>query len=342
MPREGPKAFLSFARFRFSLRVTNLMVLPPYKGAVFRGAFGNAFRRLACLFPQRKCPACEQRGQCLYAAVFEPSPPPQYPDAGKFHQAPRPYVLNPPLTTKSTINPGEVLSFELVLVGRAVDAIPYFIVIFSEIGRRGLGRDRGSFELLIVELLSQNEPTPLYHSRSPALAAFEAESGPQTRPGDEQVNSLTLQFLTPLRLKEKGDLVTRFTFSLFWERLTQRLSLLSAFYEKNPRLPDFTPLSSQASQIQVLRHDLHWHDWERYSRRQDATMKFGGLVGRITLQGPLGPFMPFLRLGAQVNVGQETTFGLGRYSLIINPTKNSRDRGEYDEAIPLPHLVPAV
>lgn len=209
-----------------------------------------------------------------------------------------------------------MLSFELVLVGRAVDAIPYFIVIFSETGRRGLGRDRGRFELLSVELLSQDQPTTIYHSRSPALTAFEPKSGPQTRPGDELVNSLTLEFLTPLRLKEKGDLVTRFTFPLFWERLTQRLSLLAAFYEKNPRLPDFMPLASQASQIQAARHDLRWHDWERYSRRQDATMKFGGLVGRVSLQGPLGPFVPFLRLGAQVNVGQETTFGLGRMQII--------------------------
>ncbi|MEW6296015.1 MAG: CRISPR system precrRNA processing endoribonuclease RAMP protein Cas6 [Candidatus Diapherotrites archaeon] len=291
------------------------MTLPPYKGAVFRGAFGNAFRRLVCLVPKDKCSNCRHREKCLYTAIFEPSPPPQYPDAGKFHQAPRPYVLNPPLTAESTFNPGEVLSFELVLVGRAIDAIPYFIVIFSETGRHGLGRDRGRFELLSVELLSQDQSTIIYHSRSLSLTAFEPESGPQTKPKDDQVNRLTLEFLTPLRLKEKGDLMTRFAFPLFWERLTQRLSLLAAFYEKNPQLPDFAPLSSKASQIQEVRHDLRWHDWERYSCRQDATMKFGGLVGRVSLQGPLDPLLPFLRLGAQVNVGQETTFGLGRYSL---------------------------
>lgn len=295
------------------------MRLPPYKGAVFRGAFGNAFRRLVCLVPRKECSACNHRGRCLYAAVFEPSPPPQYIDAAKFHQAPRPYVLNPPLTTHATFNPGEILSFELVLLGRAVDAIPYFIVIFTEIGRRGLGRDRGRFDLVSVELLSQNGSTPIYQSRDSALTAFEPETGPWPRPGDDLVTDLTLEFLTPLRLKVKGDLVTRFAFPLFWERLTQRLSLLAAFYERPPGLPDFTPLSSQVPYIRVVCHDLHWHDWERYSRRQDATMKFGGLVGQVTLQGPLGSFLPWLRLGAQVNVGQETTFGLGRLQLVETP-----------------------
>ena len=166
-----------------------------------------------------------------------------------------------------------------------------------------------------VELPSQDKSITIYHSRSPSLTTFEPKSGPQTRPGDEQVDNLTLEFLTPLRLKQKGDLVTRFTFPLFWERLTQRLSLLTTFYEKTPRFPDFASLTSQASCIKATRQDLRWHDWERYSRRQDATMKFGGLLGRINLQGPLGSFLPFLRLGAQLNVGQETTFGLGRYSL---------------------------
>ena len=252
LPLEEPRPFLSFARFRFSLRVTSRIVLPPYKGAVFRGAFGNAFRRMVCISHIRECSACEQRGQCLYAAVFEPSPPPQYQDAGKFHQAPRPYILNPPLIARATFNPGEVLSFELVLVGRAVDAIPYFIVIFTEMGRRGLGRDRGRFDLVSVELLSPNGSTPIYQSHNHTLAAFEPEAGPWSLPEDEQVTYLTLQFLTPLRLKEKGDLVTRFAFPLFWERLTQRLFLLSAFYERLNRLPDFNHLSSQASHIRVM------------------------------------------------------------------------------------------
>ncbi len=76
-----------FERFRFTIKVSSLMVLPPYKGAVFRGAFGNAFRRVVCAVPRADCAACILRQKCLYVSIFEPPPPANYPDAAKFSQA---------------------------------------------------------------------------------------------------------------------------------------------------------------------------------------------------------------------------------------------------------------
>ena len=326
MPLEGPHPFLSFARFRFSLRVTSLMVLPPYKGAVFRGAFGNAFRRLACVAPKTECLSCDLRQRCLYVAIFEPSPPPGYRDAAKFRQAPRPYVLNPPLTTRDSFHPGEPLDFELALIGPAIEALPYFIHIFQEVGRRGLGRERGKYELLRVDVLQHGASRPVYESATVTLSAFAPEQEPLHFPEDNRISSVTLRFLTPLRLKEKGDLVTRLIFPLLFENLVRRFRLLAAFYsgngtrsgpECNPISPAVGLLSAQAAEIQVSKNDLHWFDWERYSRRQDASMKFGGLLGSITFSGNLAPFLPYLRLGEVMHLGQATTFGLGRYSLDI-------------------------
>lgn len=185
------------------------MVLPPYKGAVFRGAFGNAFRRLACIAPKADCPACDLRRKCLYVAIFEPPAPPGYRDAAKFSQAPRPYVLNPPLITRQSFRPGETLEFDLVLIGPAIEALPYFIHIFMEMGRQGLGRERGKYELLRVDLLQNDAAHPVYEASTRTLRAFRPEAGPASLPEDDRAASLTLQFLTPLRLKEKGDLVAR-------------------------------------------------------------------------------------------------------------------------------------
>ncbi|MBN1227558.1 MAG: CRISPR system precrRNA processing endoribonuclease RAMP protein Cas6 [Deltaproteobacteria bacterium] len=315
--RKRQKNLLPYERFRFSLGVMNLMVLPPYKGGIFRGSLGNAFRHVVCVTPQQECATCLLREKCLYMSLFEPPPPPDYQYAAKFSKAPPPYVLNPPLTNRQAFHPRDTLDFELVLIGRAIDALPYFAYTFMEMGRKGLGRERGKYEIDRVDLMRDAATTQIYDGRTQTLSTYPQKEEPESHARDETVSALTLDFLTPLRLKVKGDLVTRLTFPLLFERLAQRLTLLAAFYGTNSRMPDFTSLIDRSREIEVSADTLHWYDWERYSGRQKTTMSLGGLRGKISFSGDLTPFMPFLRLGEQVNVGQSTSFGLGRYKTVI-------------------------
>jgi hypothetical protein len=312
-PPESPHALFLFERFRLSIEVRSLMVLPRYKGAVFRGAFGNAFRRVVCAVPRADCATCILRSKCLYVSIFKPSPPANYPDAAKFSQAPAPYVLNPPLTSRQAFHPGDNLDFELVLIGPAIEALPYFIYTFTEMGKRGLGRERGRYALTRVDLVRGEESTRIYDGRTQMLSPYPPAAVIDATPEEDEVTAVTLHFLTPLRLKVKGDLVTKLTFPIFFERLAQRRALLTAFYGSPDTSPDFSRLQALAQNITVTNDELHWYDWERYSARQKATMKYGGLRGKISFSGDLGPFMSYLRLGQEVNVGLSTTFGLGRY-----------------------------
>ncbi|MGA2403994.1 MAG: CRISPR system precrRNA processing endoribonuclease RAMP protein Cas6 [Syntrophobacteraceae bacterium] len=329
-----------FERFRLSIEVRSLMVLPPYKGAVFRGAFGNAFRRVVCAVPRVDCAVCMLRQRCLYVSIFEPPPPASYPDAAKFSQAPPPYVLNPPLTNRQAFHPGDSLDFELVLIGPAIEALPYFIYTFTEMGKRGLGRERGRYALACVDLVRGEESIRVYDGAAQMLTAYPLNDYTQHQPEENGVSDITLHFLTPLRLKVKGDLVTQLTFPVLFERLAQRLILLTAFYGSGAAsegkrrvwpdspgcggpppaaLPDFSPLLTLAQSIVVTNDELHWYDWERYSARQKETMKYGGLRGNMTISGNVAPLLPCLRLGEVVNVGQATTFGLGRFKMEVIP-----------------------
>jgi hypothetical protein len=256
------------------------------------------------------------RLKCLYVSIFEPPPPANYPDAAKFSTAPAPYVLNPPLTNRQAFHPNDVLDFEMVLIGPAIQALPYFIYTFTELGRKGLGRERGRYALEKVDLLRGEEVSPVYDGGTQVLTPILPNGRLEPRPEENGVSTLTLNFFTPLRLKVKGDLVTRLTFPVFFDRLAQRLTLLATFYNSAATPPDLSPLLTLAANVEVTENELHWYDWERYSARQKETVKYGGLKGRIAFSGGLGPFMPYVKVGQQVNVGQSTTFGLGRYSIL--------------------------
>jgi hypothetical protein len=305
-------------RFRFILYLSGPNVFPPYKGAMFRGAFGNALKRVMCVRWGAKCADCLLRSQCIYLATFEPTPPAGFEDAGRFGNAPAPYVIDPPLSRRREYRAGEALGFDLVLIGRAVDLFPYFLYAFVELGRKGLGPRRGRFRVDRVDLLRAGGDTCVYDGGAERLYALPPAPPPQAPHGGDagECERLRLEFLTPLRLKEKGKLVTRLTFPLLFERLAQRLALLSAFYgEDGGTPPDFSELLEPAESVQVEADHLHWFDWKRYSSRQKSEMNFGGLVGLIDFRGPLTPFLPWLRLAEQINVGQSTTFGLGRVLL---------------------------
>jgi len=69
---------------------------------------------------------------CPYTAVFQPFVPEGSEKISKNRDIPRPFVIKPPLETKETYLPGERLSFDLVLVGKIKDYLPYFIVTFKE------------------------------------------------------------------------------------------------------------------------------------------------------------------------------------------------------------------
>jgi len=49
-----------------------------------------------------------------------------------------------------------------------------------------------------------------------------------------------------------------------------------------------------------IKRALYWHDWERYSNRQETRMKLGGFMGEITYEGEFEP----IKLGEYMHVRQ--------------------------------------
>lgn len=307
---------IEYSSFSFRLTATEPVILPSYKGATLRGGFGNAFRRVVCALKRNDCEGCLLNKTCVYAYIFETAPH-QGSDALRNYRAvPHPFILEPPLETKQEYATGEAICFGLILVGRAAEYLPYFIYSFAELGKVGLGRGRGKFELTGVR--NTGDGKPVYSSSSGAINGFERRclDIPDELVKDEATEELTVNFLTPARLMHEGRLASEIEFATLLRQLLRRLSNLSYFHCSNSKSSlDFRAAIAMAGEVNIKTNKLGWYDWERYSARQDTRMKMGGVVGTVTYSGNIAPFLPFLRAGQILHVGKGTSFGLGKYQI---------------------------
>jgi hypothetical protein len=299
---------------RFHLRTTTPLKLPVYKGSTFHGAFGWALRQLY---------------RPLYDFLFESPPPPSSVPRREEHTSvlPKPFVLVPPLGTQCDYPPGSDLSCDLLLIGPAYPCLAACLCAFDRLGHEGLGKGHGRFDLIRVERL---------HPAAPPSLLFCADTGIWGDPGppttaqevvapwqDLRPTTVTLEFQTRLRLKKDNRLLRiPPDFSTFLERVRARLNMLAWAYHGRVLIDETRKqaLLGQAKQVTIQAHDLVWDDWSRYSGRQREWMKFGGLLGSISYEGDLMPFMPCLALGEWLHVGGKTSFGLGKYTITIGKT----------------------
>lgn len=307
--------------YRFTLTPLTQIGLPPFKGSALRGGFGHAFKSMVCFQPEVKsCADCLLRYDCPYSYVFETPRPLESSVLRGNERIPLPLVIEPPLDGLSEYAPGESLTFCVILIGKAVDFLAYFIVTFQELGRRGLGRTRGRFRVAQVEAVNQlsGDQLPIFdqaqpdHIRLSPLRLDRRTIDPYaaTLPTDR----ITLDFLTPTRLKHGGRWVKQGPpFQALIKTLLGRISSLSYFHCGQRWEVDFRGLIDRAAEVGIAQQETHWEDWSRFSGRQKQRVEMGGLMGRITYEGDLSDYLPLLALGQLIHVGKGTVFGNGQY-----------------------------
>ncbi len=307
-----------FAQFDFFLNPIELIRLPPYKGSTIRGAFGNAFKKVVCVTREKDCNSCILSKKCAYSYIFET---PLSSDSSKMRRypfAPHPFVITPPLEEKRDYLPGEVLCFELLLIGKAIDFLPYFIYTFDELGRRGIGKGNGRYRLEEVRVFHPRVKGRLIYSfRDKILHSDFSVIGVNDLYSFNSTPSvMKFKFLTPTRLKYDERLTSDLQFHVLMRNLLRRISLLSYFHCNEDLVLDFKGLIEEARRISLLRSELRWFDWERFSSRQSTRMYMGGFVGEVIFEGDFSRFIPFLLLGEYIHVGKGTSFGLGKYKIL--------------------------
>jgi len=305
------------AKFDFSIISEERLLLPPFKGSTLRGGFGSVFKRIICLERGGDCSRCILKEKCVYLYIFETPPPEDAKMMRKYPKAPHPFVLTPPTDERSQYNKGDRLNFELLLIGNAIDYLPYFIFVFSELGKRGLGKGRGKFRIDAVWSIKDGKKVKIFDGERGILTGKYDRISFNLVDEGEKIKRLRLNFITPTRIKFGGKYTDNVEFSIIFRNLLRRISLLSYFHCNEELDLDYKGMIKKAEEVRTLEKDVRWVDIERYSTRQGTRMKIGGFVGEASYEGELSPFLPFLRLGEFVHLGKGTSFGLGKYRILL-------------------------
>jgi hypothetical protein len=209
--------------------------------------------------------------------------------------------------------------------GCSVGYLSHFIFALERLGQRGLGARRVRCALSYVDSSLDGQKWVLYSAEDgiPRSAdGFEKSiflplRPPAPFPGKTLPQRVTINLLTPLRVVYDSRLANELPFHVLVRSLLRRIGHLSYFHcGGDPSALGFRDWIDLASHVETVEQDLKWFDWERYSSRQQTTMRMGGLLGHVTFEGPVAPFHPFLAAGEVIHAGKGTSFGLGCFRLV--------------------------
>lgn len=310
---------IKYLRLHFVAEAMDDCMLAPYLGSTLRGALGHAFRNNSCMSRKSNCNKCMFIKHCAYAYIFETMRESIADSKHAIHaHVPHPFIIEPPEQGTRALTSGDKIQFSVVLVGRAREYYPFFIMAFEQALWRGLGQNRNRFKLLEVKqrisdcLTIWRGGNEIVNSPVEEIASFLEPIEP--------IDKITINTITPLRIVAKGRLTDELPFKVLIKSVFRRLDLLDKVHGSGYGLGiPFGEFIRKTDDIEYLCQEstTRWHDWTRFSNRQNTSMQLGGVHGELSYAGDLTAFIPFLRMAEVLHVGKNTSFGLGQYRLIV-------------------------
>jgi hypothetical protein len=253
-----------------------------------------------------------------FAALFDP-PLSSDPVLVRRHQRPGPgFVIRSSLGEPRNYDCGQMLRLPVVLLGSAVQQLGYFAATLRQLGRMGLSRGEGLFDLVAIEaedpsgnLLCLWKDGSVAVEMAPPIIGVPWWLDRRDFAGEE----VCLEFITPARLLSAGKPLFRPNFSQIFPFVLRRVTSMIAAHCACEVLADPGPLLAAARSLEESDNRLEWRDY-KILERADRDQEIGGIVGSLRLAGEtLGAILWVMHLGSLLNVGKNSAYGAGSYRL---------------------------
>ena len=335
---------LPLARLRFDLQTLEDAPVPAYKGDMLRMALLWWLSEFWCPMPDRCRHGCRRPDVCMFGRLCEPPVDPAWPSRVRHlmgNSPPPAYALWDRQDRRGHLAAGDAWSFELTLVGElALRQIPAIVAAVQQGAEQGMGRIRLRSRVRQVVAVGAVPDSPQVERRLAVeqpqgdgmvltwqsyrldeVAFGYREVAGRAGSGSEPVRALSLRYLSPVKIKERGQWVEVPAFSAVMRALVRRLRILSQVHGAGewPQ-PEFGPLLDLAEMVRLEHHETFWTGYDRWSRR-GGQHEVEGFIGQAWYAGDdLRPLLPILWLGQWVHVGKGYVIGNGRYTVELAGT----------------------
>jgi hypothetical protein len=287
---------------------------PAVKTLLLRSGLGFHLRRRECLTGAPDCAGCPRQRECWYSYAFD-SP------AALFAAAPlqrldehnaHPFYLASALSDLRTMPAGAALPCLLTVFGRTAPLLNRILNALAEAGQSARWGARFRLATVTSPLHPEVWREGAHTLVRPAEPLWPAWEIPQQR----DVRAARLRFLSPLRLRIRGQLQTRPDFTGICRSLLRRIHVLAGLYGGVSAPAGWTSsLLDQAAAAIVVASSGQSFREHRNSGRQHRRIILDGVNGQITVAGDLSALWPFLEVGQWIGIGASTGHGLGAYVL---------------------------
>jgi len=310
----------------FTTEVVTPLELDEHSGAALRGnLFEAVWKRFCTNKAAPTCAECPLHTLCPVSALVAPLRE-EHP---RGRDIPRPYSIVPPLEGARYYAPEEQLTFGLTLFGNIIQFLPYIMLSLNLFEAVGLGKRiqgqngrRGQFKIKEVKSYHplSGEQQKIYQAGKAqvdtstlAVTAVDVQAKAATLAKEK----ITLNFLTPTRIKDQEQLLRHATFRPLIQRLLERFSVLRVEYGNGQEqsYEEKKHYADLAQQVRCINDATYWEQLSSYSSRSKQISSIGGIMGSATFSGDLTPFHELLVWGELIHVGKNCVKGNGWYRI---------------------------
>lgn len=274
-----------------------------FLGSAWRGLIGWRLKELSCPFLEPpNCNLCAQKSACAYYLIMADRNPESH--LG-IYDLPRPYVLSP-----GPIESGRIQSLSITLFGAGTEVLPFILSAIIQGQSSPVGHEKGGYELIDVRpLISRPDYSPY------TLAEL------FTNCDGNHNGGVLVRFLTPMRLKRKGMVLTSPDWPYLLENGLKRLEGIASTYESldnigKERWEEFKKVFLQA--ILPVSERYRWVPIERYSSKYGGKHPMAGFVGEALFSHIPRWQLMWLYVISLLGLGKGAAMGFGRLA-VLNP-----------------------